>query len=273
MASRSPSVSPASATTSCSSKAAWSAATAPTSDVSPRSRCCTRPASASTIHSRGPERSATTWRAGRTRRWPTHERIHLVRGWASLTDSRDPHVVRVDGGDATVFVRAEHVVIAGGSRPVTIDIDGLDADRVVTNEELFELDAPPASSADRRWRPDRHRDGDSLRSTRDNGRHRRAPGPTPLHEDPLITEVVEQSLRSQGVTLHLGTTDRAHRRRHRPPGRRQHGRRCRPSADGRRPTSSTRRAGARTSRRRRQPFGHRGRRLGSHLGRRDLGGR
>ncbi len=134
------------------------------------------------------------------------ERIHLVRGWASLTDSRDPHVVRVDGGDATVFVRAEHVVIAGGSRPVTIDIDGLDADRVVTNEELFELNAPPASLLIVGGGPiaiematafaalgttvDIVELQDRLLST----------------EDPLITEVVEQSLRSQGVSLHLGTT-------------------------------------------------------------------
>ncbi len=72
-----------------------------------------------------------------------HEHIHLVRGWASLTGARDPHVVSVDDGETTHLVRAEHVVIAGGSKPVTLDIDGLDAERVVTNEELFELESPP----------------------------------------------------------------------------------------------------------------------------------
>jgi len=135
-----------------------------------------------------------------------NERIHLVRGWASLTESRDPHVVRVDNGGTTHLVRAEHVVISGGSRPVTIDIDGLDDDRVVTNEGLFELDSPPANllivgggaiaieMATAFAVLGTHVDivelQDRLLAT----------------EDPLITEVIERSLRSQGVRLHLGTT-------------------------------------------------------------------
>lgn len=73
------------------------------------------------------------------------DRIHLVRGWATLTHRRGPHVVAVIDGDTVHNVRADHIVIAGGSRPATLDIAGLDADRVVTNEELFELSAAPAS--------------------------------------------------------------------------------------------------------------------------------
>ncbi len=135
-----------------------------------------------------------------------HERIHLVRGWASLTSSRDPHVVSVADGDTTHVVRAEHVVIAGGSRPATTHIDGLDADRVVTNDELFELDSAPknlvivgggaiaiemaTAFAALGTRVDIVELQDRLLAT----------------EDPLITEVVERSLRSQGVRLHLGTT-------------------------------------------------------------------
>ena len=135
-----------------------------------------------------------------------HERIHLVRGWASLTASRDPHVVRVDDGETTHHVRAEHVVIAGGSQPVTIDIDGLDSDLVVTNEELFELESPPTkllilgggaiaiematAFAVLNTQVDVVDFQDRLLAS----------------EDPLITEVVERSLRSQGVGLHLGTT-------------------------------------------------------------------
>lgn len=134
-----------------------------------------------------------------------HERIHLVQGWASLTTIRDPHVVRVDDGHATCLVRAEHVVIAGGSQPITIDIEGLDPGRVVTNEELFELESPPSgllivgggaiaiematAFAALGTRVDIVELQDHLLAS----------------EDALITEVVERSLRSQGVRLHLGT--------------------------------------------------------------------
>jgi pyruvate/2-oxoglutarate dehydrogenase complex dihydrolipoamide dehydrogenase (E3) component len=135
------------------------------------------------------------------------ERIHVVRGWASLTSMVGPHVVNVDGNDGTTHVvRAEHVVIAGGSQPVRFDIDGLDSDRVVTNEELFELESPPAALlivgggaiaiematafAALGTQVDLVELQDRILAS----------------EDPLITEVVERSLRSQGVTLHLGTT-------------------------------------------------------------------
>lgn len=135
-----------------------------------------------------------------------HERIHLVRGWATLTASREPHVVTVDDGTTTQLVRAEHVVIAGGSQPVSIDIAGLDTERVVTNEELFELESPPSkllivgggaiaiematAFAALGTLVDVVELQDRLLAS----------------EDPLITEVVERSLRSQGIGLHLGTT-------------------------------------------------------------------
>lgn len=75
----------------------------------------------------------------------THDRIALVRGRARLTDRRDPHVVAVTSADGEVIeVRAEHIVVSTGSRPVRFDIPGLSDDRLITNEELFELDEPPA---------------------------------------------------------------------------------------------------------------------------------
>jgi pyruvate/2-oxoglutarate dehydrogenase complex dihydrolipoamide dehydrogenase (E3) component len=135
-----------------------------------------------------------------------HEQIHLLRGWATLTSSSDPHVVSVDDSSTTHLVRAEHVVIAGGSQPITIDIDGLDASRVVTNNELFEFESPPSALliigggaiaiematafAALGTRVDIVEMRDRLLAS----------------EDPLITEVVERSLRAHGVTLHLGTT-------------------------------------------------------------------
>jgi pyruvate/2-oxoglutarate dehydrogenase complex dihydrolipoamide dehydrogenase (E3) component len=74
-----------------------------------------------------------------------HEQIHLVRGWARLTTQTGPHVVAVDGPDGHVEVRADNVVICGGSKPIEIPIEGLPADRTLTNENLFELAELPTS--------------------------------------------------------------------------------------------------------------------------------
>ena len=77
-----------------------------------------------------------------------HEQIALVRGRARLTRRRNPHVVAVTTPDDDIVeVRAEHVVISTGSRPVRFDIPGLPDERLITNEELFELDEPPAKLA------------------------------------------------------------------------------------------------------------------------------
>ena len=135
-----------------------------------------------------------------------HENIHLVRGWASLTGTRDPHVVSVDDGETTHLVRAEHIVIAGGSTPVTIDIAGLDAERVVTNEGLFELVSPPtgllivgggAIAVEMATAFAALGTQVAIVELRER---------LLTSEDPLISEVVERSLRAQGVGLHLGTT-------------------------------------------------------------------
>lgn len=74
-----------------------------------------------------------------------HDTIHLVRGWARLTDRREPHVVEVTGDDGTVAnIRAEHVVVCAGSRPVEFAIDGLDPGQLLTNETLFDLSDVPS---------------------------------------------------------------------------------------------------------------------------------
>ena len=135
-----------------------------------------------------------------------HDRIRLVRGWASLTSSRNPHVVQVDDGTTTQFVRADHVVIAGGSQPVTIGVEGLDPELVVTNEELFELERAPRTLL--------IVGGGAIAIEMATAF---AALGTRVHvvelrdrllasEDPLITEVIERSLQAQGIRLHLGTT-------------------------------------------------------------------
>ena len=135
-----------------------------------------------------------------------HERIHLVRGWASLTDARDPHVVSVDDGMTTHLVRAEHVVIAGGSRPVTIDIDGLDANRMVTNEELFEFDSPPTDLLIVGGGAIAVEMATAFAALGTQVAIVELQERLLAPEDPLISDVVERSLRAQGVALHLGTT-------------------------------------------------------------------
>ena len=73
-----------------------------------------------------------------------HDKIHLVRGRAKLTRADgDVHVVTVTGPDGIVTVRAENVIISSGSRPITIPVDGLPAERMLTNENLFDLVAVP----------------------------------------------------------------------------------------------------------------------------------
>ena len=134
------------------------------------------------------------------------ERIHLVRGWASLTAATDPHVVRVDDGDTTHLVRAEHVVIAGGSRPVTIGIDGLDRSSIVTNEELFELESPPSGLLIVGGGAIAIEMATAFAALGARVHVVELQDRLLASEDPLITEVVERSLQSQGVSLHLGTT-------------------------------------------------------------------
>ena len=135
------------------------------------------------------------------------ERVHLVRGWARLTGRRDPHVVEVVDPAGNVHeVRAENVVVSGGSRPVEIAIDGLDPDRIVTNENLFELPTEPPSLLIVGGGPIAVEMATAFAAigTRvDVVELQERLLPT---EDPLITDVVERSLAERGIGLHLATT-------------------------------------------------------------------
>lgn len=74
-----------------------------------------------------------------------HDQIDLVRGNGRLTSRTDPHVVEVSAGDGSITeVAAEHVIICAGSQPVEFPIDGLDPERLLTNETIFELTAVPS---------------------------------------------------------------------------------------------------------------------------------
>lgn len=74
-----------------------------------------------------------------------HEQIELFHGYGRLTGRSDPHVVEVTAEDGTVSeVSAEHVIICTGSQPVEFPIDGLDPERLLTNESIFEMTDVPS---------------------------------------------------------------------------------------------------------------------------------
>lgn len=137
-----------------------------------------------------------------------HEQIHLVRGWARLTGRRsgDAHVVNVDGPDGPIEVIAEHVIIAGGSKPIEIPIDGLTAERTLTNENVFELSSVPSSLVlvgggvislematafgDLGTRVDIVELQDRLIG----------------NEDPMVSTSIRDALEARGVGVHTGTS-------------------------------------------------------------------
>ncbi len=71
-------------------------------------------------------------------------RITLVRGRGRLVAAGAVEVATADGART---LRAPRVVLATGARPLRIELPGLPPDRVLTNEELFELPAPPTHLA------------------------------------------------------------------------------------------------------------------------------
>jgi dihydrolipoamide dehydrogenase len=135
-----------------------------------------------------------------------HDKIHLVRGWARLTDRHEPHVVEVTGDDeSTVEVRAEHVIVCAGSEPIRFPIDGLGDYRLLTNENLFELSEVPSkivlvgggaislemATAFRDLGSEVH-----LVELAD----RLIP-----NEDPLVSSTIQAALEDRDVVMHIGT--------------------------------------------------------------------
>lgn len=87
-------------------------------------------------------------RARRDRLWQEEESwiediegLEVVRGTGRLAGPRAVNVA-LDGGRSRELA-ADHIVLATGSRPIRIDIDGLPSHRRHTNESIFDLDVPP----------------------------------------------------------------------------------------------------------------------------------
>jgi dihydrolipoamide dehydrogenase len=72
---------------------------------------------------------------------PTPPRTRSSRG-TPASRGRPPDVV-ITGEGATRRLRAANVVLATGSSPVVAEVDGLPAERTLTNVTLFDLGAPP----------------------------------------------------------------------------------------------------------------------------------
>lgn len=69
------------------------------------------------------------------------DKIDLQFGEAAIVE---PGVVEVTAADGRVArVETDHIVVATGSSPLRIPIDGVPPERYLTNEEVFELDAAP----------------------------------------------------------------------------------------------------------------------------------
>ncbi len=67
--------------------------------------------------------------------------VTFIEGWAKFTEPKEIEVALKDGG--TRQLTADHIVIATGARPRLLDIPGLPAERVLTNETLFDLTKAP----------------------------------------------------------------------------------------------------------------------------------
>ena len=130
------------------------------------------------------------------------EGITLVRGRARLGAGR---VVTVAGEGGEQELTAAHVVIATGSRPRTIEIPGLPPEHLLTNETLFEREAPPGHLAIAGAGPIGVEMACAFarlgsRVTLIDIADRVLPP-----ADPEASEVLGQALAEQGISLRLGT--------------------------------------------------------------------
>jgi pyruvate/2-oxoglutarate dehydrogenase complex dihydrolipoamide dehydrogenase (E3) component len=86
------------------------------------------------------DRRDELWRH-ETREFGDTEGIDLQFGTARIVA---PGRVEITEGNGSIdIVECDHVVVATGSRPRRVDIEGLTGERLLTNENLFELDRPP----------------------------------------------------------------------------------------------------------------------------------
>ncbi len=68
--------------------------------------------------------------------------VQLIRGKATLCKNKEVQVVSQTGTDRYI---GEHILLASGSKPLLLPIEGMDLPGVLTSDELFQLDKVPES--------------------------------------------------------------------------------------------------------------------------------
>ncbi|WP_395155289.1 dihydrolipoyl dehydrogenase family protein [Ilumatobacter sp.] len=136
-----------------------------------------------------------------------HEKIHLVRGWAKLTPkSGDHHVVLVDGPNGQVEVHAENVIISGGSKPIVMPVEGLGAERVLTNENIFELESVPGTVVLVGGGAISIEMATAFGDLGSTVHIVELAGRLMGNEDPLVSSTMQEVFESRGMQVHLGTS-------------------------------------------------------------------
>jgi pyruvate/2-oxoglutarate dehydrogenase complex dihydrolipoamide dehydrogenase (E3) component len=129
--------------------------------------------------------------------------VELVRGTARVTGYRE---VTVDTDDGPVVLATRFVLVCTGSRPSMPAIPGLGDVEVLTSEQLFELDRPPASLVMIGGGPIATELAQAMvrlgvPTTVLEMAHRLVP-----RDEPELADRLGQILRSEGVDLRLATT-------------------------------------------------------------------
>jgi pyruvate/2-oxoglutarate dehydrogenase complex dihydrolipoamide dehydrogenase (E3) component len=137
-----------------------------------------------------------------------HDQIHLVRGRGKLTaPDGDVHVVEVTDTDGSVvLVRAEHVAVATGAVPVQFPIDGLDADRLLTNENLFDLREVPPTTVMVGGGPISLEMATAFRDLGGAVHIVELADRVMGNDDPLVSTTIQAALEARGVEFHIGTS-------------------------------------------------------------------
>jgi len=126
--------------------------------------------------------------------------VEIVHGDARLTGPNEVTVQREGDDDLTLATR--FVLLCTGSRPRLPPIDGLDPQTVLTSENLFTLDAPPASVAVVGGGPMGTEMAQALqRLGVSTTLFQRASTLLP-REEPALVEQLTERLRAEGVQVH-----------------------------------------------------------------------
>jgi dihydrolipoamide dehydrogenase len=131
-----------------------------------------------------------------------HELIDLVRGQARITAPGEVTVTAADGSDT--ILRATDIVISTGSRPAPLVIDGLADEPTLTNETLFELAEVPSHLVVIGGGPIGVEMSTAFRQLGAAVTLVEAAPHLLPREEPLAAQLVAETLRDLGVTVHEG---------------------------------------------------------------------